>query len=352
MTTIDKLLIRITELGASDLHITVGIQPIARINGKLVRISEYVMTAEDTLECAKDILNERNFANMRETGEVDASYSLGDIARFRVNAFSQNGSCAIVCRVIPGQIPDMKALGLPDVLRTLCEKQRGLVLVTGPTGSGKSTTLASMLDYMNRHFNRHVITIEDPVEYLHKHGHCIINQREIGRDTVQFSNALRAALRQDPDVILVGEMRDLETISTALTAAETGHFVLSTLHTIGAANTIDRIIDVFPPSQQQQIRTQTSAVLEAVISQQIILRADGKGRVAAFEVMLGVPAIRNLIREGKTHQIQTIMHTNQGNSMQSMDRHLMELYRRGVISASSLIQYSVDQEMVRKQAGV
>lgn len=352
MTTIDKLLLRAVELKASDLHVSSGARPIARVNGKLAHITNYVMTDSDTMECAAAILEERELTYLMENGEVDTSYAIAGLGRFRVNAFRQKGSCAIVCRTISDNIPGMQTLGLPPVMKALCEKKRGLILVTGPTGSGKSTTLASMVDYMNQTMSRHVVTIEDPIEYLHRHGRCIVNQREIGSDTIAFSNALRAALRQDPDVILVGEMRDLETISTALTAAETGHLVLSTLHTIGAAKTIDRIIDVFSPSQQQQIRTQLSSVLEAVISQQIIPKRDGKGRVAAFEVMLGLPSIRNLIREGKTHQLQTIMQTNQGNNMQTMDTDLVDLYKRGIISSESVMQYAVDPEMVGKQTGV
>ena len=254
-------------------------------------------------------------------------------------------------RVVALSVPSMETLKLPSILKDLAMKQRGLILVTGPTGSGKSTTLASMIDYMNHERNDHIMTIEDPIEYLHKHDRSIINQREIGNDSHSFANALRAALRQDPDVILVGEMRDLETISTAITAAETGHLVLSTLHTIGAAKTIDRIIDVFPPHQQQQIRIQLASVLEAVVSQQILPKADGTGRVVAFEIMVANSAIRNLIREGKTHQMQTVIQTGANQGMMTMDASLIDLYKKRLIDQPTLKKYAVDLDMVLKQIG-
>lgn len=252
-------------------------------------------------------------------------------------------------RVVALNIPSMDALRLPLVLKELATKQRGLILVTGPTGSGKSTTLAAMIDHMNQTRNEHIITIEDPIEYLHKHQLSIVNQREIGHDSHSFANALRAALRQDPDIILVGEMRDLETIGTAITAAETGHLVMSTLHTIGAAKTVDRIIDVFPPHQQQQVRVQLASVIEAVISQQILPKADGTGRVAAFEIMVANAAIRNLIREGKTHQIQNVIQTGANQGMQTMDASLLELYKKRIIDLPTLRKYSVDVDMTMKQ---
>ena len=249
-------------------------------------------------------------------------------------------------RIVNLTIPSMDDLGLPPIVKQLSEKRRGLILVTGPTGSGKSTTLASMIDQINHERSGHILTLEDPIEYLHKHNKSIVNQREIGLDSDNFSNALRASLRQDPDVILVGEMRDLETISIAITAAETGHLVLSTLHTLGAAKTIDRVIDVFPPHQQQQVRTQLSSVLQGIVSQQLLPTKDNKGRVAAFEIMVGTPAIRSLIREGKTHQIQTMLQTGTKYGMETMDMFLLKLFKQGKISSESLLSYAVDKDMI------
>ncbi|MDO4793133.1 MAG: PilT/PilU family type 4a pilus ATPase, partial [Filifactor alocis] len=251
-------------------------------------------------------------------------------------------------RTVSDTIPTMEELKLPPILKELCKKKRGLILVTGPTGSGKSTTLAAMVDHMNQFRGEHIITIEDPIEYLHRHKNSMVNQRELGKDTLSFGNALRAALREDPDIILVGEMRDLDTIATALTAAETGHLVMSTLHTIGAAKTIDRVIDVFPPHQQQQVRTQLSSVLEAVISQQLMPRSDQAGRIVGLEIMTATPAIRNLIREGKTHQIQTIIQTNAASGMKTMDSWLTDLYRQRKIDKDTFIKYAVDHDEVKK----
>lgn len=348
---IDDLLRHAVKLGASDIHITAELEPTARLNGKLIKISKTILKKDDTLSFAKHVLGERDLKLFQSKGEIDTSYAIENVSRFRVNVYRQKGACAIAFRVISDEIPSMEQLSLPPILRDLSKKQRGLILITGPTGSGKSTSLATMIDYMNHHLNHHIITIEDPIEYLHHHKKSMVNQREIGQDTLTFANALRAALREDPDVILVGEMRDLETISTALTAAETGHLVLSTLHTIGAAKTIDRIIDVFPPEQQQQIRVQLAAVLEAVISQQLMVKADGNGRIPAFEVMLGVPAVRNLVREGKTHQLETIIQTGAGEQMQTMDNNLLGLFRKGFINMETLLRYSVDTEFVKKQVG-
>lgn len=347
---IDLLLEKAVQMGASDIHFSVGIEPVARIHGKFVKLVDLRLTAEMAIGCAKMILGEKGLKKLEEIGEIDTAYAIEKVARFRVNAFRQKNNCAIAVRVIPDTIPSMKSLLLPEVIQKLCSKQRGLILVTGPTGSGKSTTLASMIDHMNATMARHIITIEDPIEYLHHHGMSMVNQRQVGVDTQSFANALRSALREDPDVILMGEMRDLETVSTALTAAETGHLVLSTLHTIGAAKTIDRIVDVFPPEQQQQVRVQLASVIEAVISQQIMVKADGRGRVAAFEIMLATPAIRNLIRDGKTHQIQTIIQTNAAAQMQTMDTNLLGLYSKHIISSSTLLQYCVDEEAVRQRA--
>jgi twitching motility protein PilT len=270
------------------------------------------------------------------------------MSRLRVNAYKQRGSFGMALRIIPYDIPTMQFLGLPSVIEELTELNRGLILVTGPTGSGKSTTLATMIDKINSNRRCHIITLEDPIEYLHKHDKSIINQREIGNDTKSFANALRGALREDPDVILVGEMRDLDTISIAITAAETGHLVLSTLHTIGAPQTIDRIIDVFPPYQQQQVRIQLSSVIQAIITQQLLPKADGKGRIAAFEVMIATPAIRNLIRESKVHQIETAMLTGTKNKMQTMDNSLLQLYKTGKITKDMAISRAISQEEIKK----
>lgn len=333
---------------ASDIHITVGVPPVLRIDGDLVFFGEKELSPADTKTLVLETLKENQLSILEEKGEVDTSYSNPGVGRFRVNAYKQRGSYAIAFRIIPLRIPTIKELGLPAVAESLAKLPRGLVLVTGPTGSGKSTTLASMIDLINEENDCHIITLEDPIEYLHKHKKSIINQREIGHDTLSFSNALRASLRQDPDVILVGEMRDLETISTVLTAAETGHLVFSTLHTIGAAKTIDRIIDVFPPHQQQQIRVQLASVVQAIISQQLLLKTDGKGRVAAFETMVITPAIRNLIREEKIHQIDTAIQTSKKHGMQTMDSSLLELYNKGIISKETLLSQAVNLETVKR----
>ncbi len=340
------------ESGASDVHLTVASPPIMRVNGKLIRMNEERLMPEETLKIIREMLTEDQIIAFEKKGELDFSYSNPGLGRFRVNIYKQRGSYSMALRVVALTIPSMDDLKLPVILKDLAMKQRGLILVTGPTGSGKSTTLAAMIGHMNAVRNDHIMTIEDPIEYLHKHDKSVINQREIGNDSHSFANALRAALRQDPDVILVGEMRDLETISTAITAAETGHLVLSTLHTIGAAKTVDRIIDVFPPHQQQQIRIQLASVLEAVVSQQILPKADGNGRVAAFEIMVANPAIRNLIREGKTHQMQTVIQTGSGIGMMTMDASLLDLYKRRIIDLATLKKYAVDLDMVMKQVSM
>jgi twitching motility protein PilT len=309
------------------------------------------LTPEDTETLVKSLLSDEQFQTLKDVGEVDFSYALPGTSRFRVNAYRQRGSYAMALRTIPIHIPSMDELHLPDVMHTLINKRRGLILVTGPTGSGKSTTLAAMINYVNETRKEHIITLEDPIEYLHKHNESMVNQREIGTDSKSFGNSLRASLRQDPDVILVGEMRDLETISTALTAAETGHLVLATLHTIGAPKTIDRIIDVFPPYQQQQIRIQLAGVLEGIVSQQLMAREGAKGRRAAFEVMVATPAIRNLIREGKTHQILSVLQTGGQYGMITMDKSLIALYEEGEISKENLYRYANDLQYVKTQIG-
>ncbi len=350
MNIFDLLKIAI-ELGASDIHITVNSEPIARIKGKFIKLNDKVLTKQDTEKIARDIAGEKNFKKIEENGENDFSVALETGERFRVNVYKQKGNYAVAIRTITADIPSFETLGLPNILRSFTEKYKGLVLVTGPTGSGKSTTLASILDIINENQQRHIITLEDPIEYVHKHKQSLVNQREIGQDTESFNSALRAILRQDPDVILIGEMRDPETISIALTAAETGHLVFSTLHTVGAAKTIDRIVDMFPSEQQQQVRTQLSTVCEGVVSQQLIPTIDGRKRVAALEVMIANPAIRNLIRENKTYQIQNIIQTGSKIGMQSMDQELVNLYRQGQISRDSALSRCTDYDYTSRLVG-
>lgn len=346
-----KLLEIGVELGASDIHITVDSPPIARVKGSFIKLREENLSKEDTFQMAKEITGPKKFKILEEHGEVDLSVSIQTGDRFRVNAYKQRGNYAIAIRTITSQIPSFKTLGLPDVVASFAKKHKGLVLVTGPTGSGKSTTLASLIDIINSTQERHIITLEDPIEYVHHHKKGIVNQREIGNDTDSFNAALRAALRQDPDVILVGEMRDPETVSIALTAAETGHLVFSTLHTVGSAKTIDRIVDMFPAEQQQQVRTQLSTVCEGVISQQLIKTIDGRNRVAALEVMVATPAIRNLIRENKTYQIQNIIQTSSKIGMQSMDQELVNSFRQGKISKESVLSRCTDFEYTSRLVG-
>ena len=349
MITINDLLAISKDNGASDLHITVGVPPKCRVNGKLRSIDLPKLTPSDTEAIIMPLLEEFQKKALEEYGEVDFAYSIPDLGRYRVNVFKQRGSLACVIRLVGMSIPEPQTLGITPAMLELTNKKRGLVLVTGPTGSGKSTTLASLIDQINRTYTSHIITLEDPIEYLHSHNKSIVNQREVGLDTSSYSHALRSALREDPDVILVGEMRDLETISTAITAAETGHLVFSTLHTIGAAATIDRAIDVFPPNQQQQIRIQLATVIEAVISPALIPVTGGRGRVAAFEVMLGTPAIKNLIREGNTFQIPNMMQTSKKMGMQTLDDAIYDLYLSGKISAEHALNYSQDPIALEKR---
>ncbi|MDD5934044.1 MAG: type IV pilus twitching motility protein PilT [Clostridiales bacterium] len=349
MYTMDQLLREAKKYNASDLHLTVGTPPKFRINGSLVDVYQEILKPIDVEFLVSSLMNERTTAMLEEKGEVDFSYSIVNEGRYRVNVFKQRNSYAAVIRLITMNIPKPDDLGLPSSIVELTKKRRGLVLVTGPTGSGKSTSLASLVDRINELYPYHIITIEDPIEYLHNHKRAIVNQRELGQDTMTYANALRAALREDPDVILVGEMRDLETISTAVSAAETGHLVFSTLHTIGSAETIDRIIDVFPPHQQQQIRTQLASVLEAVISQQLIPTADDKGRVAAFEIMLNTPAIKNHIRESKTHMIASVLQTNRKQGMITMDDALFDLWKEKKIKKESAINFAQDPISLSKR---
>jgi len=348
MVTIEELLVIAKENKASDVHITVGIPPKMRINGSLISMNYPRLSPDDTSVIIKNIMSQRQLEILEDKGEVDFSFSISQVGRYRVNVFKQRGSISAAIRLVGTVIPTPEELGVPESVVNLYKKKRGLVLVTGPTGSGKSTTLATLIDKINENTNSHVITLEDPIEYLHSHKNAMVNQREIGLDTNSYANALRAALREDPDVILVGEMRDLETISTAITAAETGHLVFSTLHTIGAASTIDRIIDVFPPHQQQQIRIQLSMVLECVISQQLIPTLDKK-RVAAFEVLHSNTAIKNLIREGKTFQINSMMQTNKKIGMATMDDAILDLYLKGIISRENAMNYSQDQVALERR---
>ncbi|MBO6260659.1 MAG: type IV pilus twitching motility protein PilT [Lachnospiraceae bacterium] len=330
---------------ASDVHLTVQLPPMMRVNGHLVRMEQFpVLTPDDTLELMLSITNDHQREIFNSKGELDMSFAVDPIGRYRVNAFRQRGSVALALRTVNTVVPSPEQLGLPQAFVDLYTRKRGLILVTGPTGSGKSTSLASVINMVNEHRDAHIITLEDPIEYLHLHKTSMVNQREIGFDSMTYANALRAALREDPDVILVGEMRDFETISVAITAAETGHLVLSTLHTIGAASTVDRIIDVFPPHQQQQIRVQLANVLEAVISQQLIPTADGQGRAAAFEVMIANSAVRALIREGKSHQLLSVMQTNRKLGMIAMDEAITALFQEGKITRDMAIQYAVDPD--------
>ncbi|MEI7577292.1 MAG: type IV pilus twitching motility protein PilT [Armatimonadota bacterium] len=328
---IDDLLRLLVERDASDLHLKAGVAPCMRIRGDLVRLDVPALSTEAHNERLFSILNDERRHKLETFKEVDLSYNVPGLARFRVNMFWQRGNLGAVFRVIPFQIRTIDELNLPQVSKKIAGLARGLVLVTGPTGSGKSTSLAAIINHINHERRCHIMTIEDPIEYVHKDQTSIINQRELATDTHSFSHALKHVLRQNPDVILVGEMRDLETIQLAITAAETGHLVFSTLHTVDAAQTIDRIVDVFDPEQQAQVRTQLSVTLQAVISQTLIPRKGKPGRVAAFEVMLATPAIRNLIRDGKTHQIPTDIQTGQSFGMQSLDGHLLKLVEQGEI---------------------
>lgn len=317
---------------ASDLHLTVGVPPVVRVHGQLMHLPYPPLKPAETRDLIYSILTQDQRQRLETDWEIDFSYSVPARARFRVNAYFQRNSLGAAFRLVPLNIVTIDVLGLPKVIHTFSQKPRGFVLVTGPTGSGKSTTLAAIIDEINENRSEHIMTIEDPIEFLHRHKQCIVNQREVGTDTKAFSRALKSVLRQDPDVILVGEMRDLETIQTALTAAETGHLVFATLHTQDCPQSIDRMIDVFPPHQQEQIRVQIAATIQGIVTQQLLPRVDGKGRAVACEVLVPTPAVRNLIREGKTHQIYTVMQTGTKYGMQTMDSALAELVRRKLIS--------------------
>ena len=333
---------------ASDLHVTVGVPPLIRINGALIKLDLPALGVDDTAQLFEEIVAEDRRVQFNQNGEIDFSHTVFGLSRFRVNVFRQRGSIAIAIRIIPERVPSLQELKLPDIVRELARKPRGLVLVTGPTGSGKSTTMAAMIDQINSERACNILTLEDPIEYLHRHRKSIINQREIGADSRTFANALRAALREDPDVILVGEMRDMETISIAVRAAETGHLVLATLHTSDAAQTVDRIIDVFPPYQHQQVRTQLSLALQGIVSQQLLPRRDGQGRIVAVETLVTTPAVRNLIREGKSHQILSVIQTGAKFGMLAMDTALRDLCRAGLIAEDEALMRSNDPDTLQR----
>jgi twitching motility protein PilT len=348
--TMHDLLTIMIERGASDLHITTGTPPQIRLHGKLTPLTQFErLTPQDTQRLAYSVLNEGQKQKFEEDNELDLSFGIQGLARFRCNVYRQRGAVASAIRVIPIKIRTFDELGLPTIVEQLADRPKGLILVTGPTGSGKSTTLAAMVDKINNERTEHIMTIEDPIEFVHNHKKCLVNQREVFSDTQSFKNALKYILRQDPDVVLVGEMRDLETISAALTIAETGHLTLGTLHTNSCAQTINRIIDVFPTSQQSQVRAQLSLVLEGVLSQQLIPTPDGRGRVMSLEIMVTTPAIRNLIREEKIHQIYSAMQAGQKFGMQTMNQSLLDLVQKRKISREEALNRSTLPEELAQQ---
>lgn len=332
------------EQGASDCHLSAGEPPMLRVHGDLKKLDHPSLSQEEVHNLVFDVMNDSQRKKFEETRECDFSFELGEIARFRVNVFMQRKGEAAVFRTIPTEIITLEKLGMPPILQQLCEREKGLVLVTGPTGSGKSTTLAAMIDYLNNAFEGHILTVEDPIEFVHASKKCLVNQRELGPHTHSFANALRAALREDPDIILVGELRDLDTIQLALTAAETGHLVFATLHTSSAPKTVDRIIDVFPPTQQAQVRAQFAESIEAVITQ-TLLKKKGGGRVAALEIMVGTTAVRNLIREGKIHQIPGTMQVSKKDGMQTMDMALLDIVARGLVTKDEAQSRSLNSNL-------
>ena len=349
---IDDLLRDMLAQKASDLHMCVGVPPVLRVDGQLAPMSYAKLTPPDIQRLMYDILSDEQIRRFEERWELDLSYTVQSVARFRVNVFKDKGAIAAAFRLIPAKIPTIRELGLPNVLEGLTRKPRGLILVTGPTGSGKSTTLAAMINQINNERSTHIISIEDPIEYLHTHKYSIINQRELGQDTKEFAHALRSALREDPDVILVGEMRDLDTMTNAIQAAETGHLVLATLHTSSAAQTVDRIVDSFPSGQQEQIRLMLSNSLEAVLCQQLLPRAGQPGRICAMEVMIATPAIRNLIREAKSHQIASIIQTSASAGMMTMDQHLCELYQKGLVSFDEVAKVAANPDELKSMVNL
>ena len=348
----EDLLQVVVDEGGSDLHLRVGVPPIIRLHGKLIHMDLPVLNSVDTENLMKAITSEAHIQKVREQGGTDFGFAFGDVARFRVSVFKERGNYGLVLRQIPNRLMTLEQIGLPPSVKDLLFRPRGLVLVTGPTGSGKTTTLASMIDIINTEEDCHIITIEDPIEYYHPHKKSIVTQREVGVDVPDFAEALRRGLRQDPDCILVGEMRDLETMEAAITAADTGHLVCATLHTTGAARTVDRIVDAFPTDQQEQIRTQLASSIIAVISQVLLVRADTKGRVACFEIMITTPSIQALIRDNKTFRITSDIQTGAKYGMVTLDANLMSLYERGLISYGDLITVAQDpQSIVAKLQG-
>jgi twitching motility protein PilT len=341
------LLTEVSQRGGSDLHLAVGRQPTMRHNGALVELDGPKLTPRDTRSLVLSIMTEEHRDALEREWECDFAYSIPGVARYRINAYWQRGSVGAACRYLPPTIGSFEELGLPPIMEELATKPRGLVLVTGPTGAGKTTTLASVVDYINTNRSLHIITIEDPIEYVHQHKQSIVTQREVGSDTKAFSSALRYVLRQDPDVVMIGEMRDLPTIQAALTAAETGHLVFATLHTQDTAQTIDRVIDVFPPGQQQQVRIQLAGTLMGVIAQQLLPTVDGTHRVLVCEVLVPTSAVRNLIREGKTHQLATVMQTGRQFGMVTMDESLADKYRQGLISYEVALAQALDPGVLR-----
>jgi twitching motility protein PilT len=337
MIHVDRLLETCIRRSASDIHITVGRPPVLRLHGKLRSLETKILEPDDTLSLMKQICPDRNQQELQEVGGTDFGFAYGDKARFRVSVFRQKGNIAIVMRRIPYKFLTFEEIGLPTICKALCRRPRGLFLVTGPTGSGKTTTLATMINYVNDNFDRHIVTVEDPIEYYHTHKKSLVNQREVGGDVPSFAEALRRVLRMDPDVILVGELRDLETMSSAIQAAETGHLVFGTLHTTGAAGTINRIVDQFPVDQQEQIRVQLAFNLIAVLSQALMPRSNSPGMVASYEFMVVTPAIANLIRENKTFRIDSSIQTGKKWGMQLLDEHLWSLYTQGIVSSEEMI---------------
>ncbi len=347
------ILMEVVDRRASDLHLTAGAAPMVRVRGRLTALEGYpLLTPADTREIVYSILSNDQRQRLETNWQLDFAYTIPGRARFRVNTYFQRAALGAAFRLIPFEIVPLETLGLPPAVTEFTTRPRGIVLVTGPTGSGKSTTLASVLDVINTTREEHIMTVEDPIEFLHQHKKCIVNQREVGSDATSFSAALKAALRQDPDVILVGEMRDIETISTAITAAETGHLVFATLHTQDAPQTIDRIIDVFPSEQQSQVRVQLAVALQGVVTQQLLPTADGAGRCVASEVMVPTPAVRNLIREGKTHQLYSVLQTGGAVGMQTMDASLSQLVRSGQITRQLAESRSTTPEELRRLLGV
>ncbi len=353
---IDRLLETVIRQGASDLHLSVGRKPTIRLHGRLRELNTKMLGPDDTMALMKSITSERSQQELQEEGTCDFGFAYGEEARFRVSVFRQKGVLSLVLRQIPNKIMSFEQIGLPPICKELIRRPRGLFLVTGPTGSGKTTSLATMIDHINMNMDHHIVTVEDPIEYYHPHKKSIVNQREVGVDVPSFSESLRRVLRQDPDVILVGEMRDLETIEAAITAAETGHLVFATLHTTGAAGTINRVIDAFPTNQQEQVRVQLSVTLICILSQALLARVDKPGRVAAYEFLVVTPAIANLIRENKVFRIDSAIQTGKKFGMQLLDDHLWSLYERGMISADEMIDKGKNPsdltEKVHRSGGV